>query len=94
MVLEFWLMRVLLHPGPMRKPVKVSHLSPEEVQTYLAHVERGELTCLPDGCIAEPTEQFPTELAAHAARERMVKDRPSDDWRVVLNTSLDNGEAV
>ncbi len=93
MVVEFWVMRVLLHPGPLRKPVRQRDLTPPDRQKYLAHVASGELTCLPDGCIAEPVEQYADELSAHAERERLQRDKPSEDYRVVLNTSLDNGEA-
>lgn len=94
MVVEFWLMRVLLHPGPMRTPLRLDELNPSERRTVLAHVERGEMTTLPDGCIAEPWEQYRAEMDAHLARERMVRDRPNDDWRVVLNSSLDSGEVA
>lgn len=94
MVLEFWVMRVLLHPGPMRKQLKLADLNPDDMKAFLAHVERGELTCLPDGCICEPVEQYKSQLDADAARERFVRDSPGADYRVVLNTSLDNGEAA
>lgn len=92
MVMEFWVMRVLLHPG--RRPLKLGELEGADRATVLAHVARGEMTCLPDGCIAEPWEQYRDEATAHAERERLVRDRPADDWRVVLNTSLDNGEVA
>jgi hypothetical protein len=94
MVVEFWVMRVLLHPGPMRRQLKLKDLGPDDMRAYLEHVQRGELTCLPDGCIAEPMEQFKTELDAHAERERLARDKPSEDYRVILNSSLDNGEAA
>lgn len=94
MVVEFWVMRVLLHPGPLRKQLKLGDLNPSERRTVLAHVERGEMTTLPDGCIAEPWEQYRTEADAHAERERLAMDKPNDDWRVILNSSLDSGEVA
>lgn len=94
MVTEYWVMRVLLHPGPVGRQLKLKDLGPDDMRAYLAYCKTGELTCLPDGCIAEPVEQFAAELDAHAARERLAKDNPSGDYRVVLNTSLDNSEVA
>lgn len=95
MRVEFWLMRVLLHPGPMRRPVTLANIpDPRTLAQAMAHVERGELACLPDGCIAEPVEVFASEMAAHAARERLLRDKPASDFRVVLSHALDSGEVA
>lgn len=91
MVVEFWVMRVLLHPGT-RAAVRMSNLSPADTVTAMAHVAAGELCCLPDGCIAEPVEVFRSELDAAAHREKLLSDKPGADFRVVLNSSLDGGE--
>ena len=82
MIVEFWLVRVLLHRGRNSLPPRAG---------VLAAISRGELACLPDGCIAEPVEQFAREELAHEACERRKADDPSSDYRVIINTSIDNG---
>lgn len=94
LILEYWVMRVLLHPGPMKRQLMLKDLDPNTRAVYLKHAERGELTCLPDGCIAEPIEQFASEMDAHAHREKLQRDNPTHDYRTVLNSSLDNNEVA
>ena len=88
MIVEFWVMRVLLHPGPMRRAVKLDAMTPAAFLGTLALVSTGDLTCLPDGCIAEPVVCFDTEIDAHAHAEKLRTDEPSSDYRVVLNTDV------
>lgn len=88
MVIEFWVMRVLLHPGPMRKPVKLDDMTPAARLTTLLAVNRGALCCMPDGCICEPMEVFDTEGPAHVHREKLMRDNPGSDFRVALNTDV------
>jgi len=91
MVMEFWVMRVLLHPGPMRKPVTFSNVAAKEYLNVMAHVERGSMACLPDGCIAEPVEVFTgdgAQLAADAHRAKLAADDNSGDYRVILNSDM------
>ncbi len=80
-----WLCRVLLHPGPVRKQMKLSDLSARSHETVLAKVVNGELGTLPDGCIIEPVQSYATEVDATAARERAMVDSPNEDWRVVIS---------
>jgi len=88
MVLEFWVMKVLLHPGPMKRPMTLRNINDATHAAVMVHVQAGELTTLPDGCIAEPVEQYPTQMEAHAEREKFASDDRVGDYRVVLNSSL------
>jgi hypothetical protein len=87
-VSEFWVVRVLLHPGPHKRPAKLAHMDlPAQVAT-LALVNTGDLGCLPDGCIFEPVEVFSDQLDAHAHREQLQADNSDEDYRVILNTNV------
>lgn len=88
MRVEFWLCKVVLHPGPMRTPLRAHELTEHSHAAVLAKVIEGELGVLPDGCIVEPVTSHPTELLALEARERAMVDKPNDDWRVVLNAAV------
>lgn len=88
MVLEFWVMRVLLHPGPMKRPMTLRNVDEATHRAVMVHVQANELTTLPDGCIAEPVAQYPSQSEAHAEREKYAHDDPTGDYRVVLNSSL------
>lgn len=88
MILEFWVMRVLLHPGPMRRPVRLADMTPATHLATMMLVNTGELCCMPDGCIAEPVEQYKDQEAAHAAREKLMADNPGADYRVAINTDV------
>jgi hypothetical protein len=79
-------MRVLLHPGPMRKPKKLSHFTAGDQIAVMARVSRNELCVLPDDCIAEPVEVYEAQEVAHDMRNKLASDDPSNDYRVVLNT--------
>lgn len=81
---EIWLCRVVLHPGPVRRQLKLSDLTEQSSQAVMAKIIAGELGTLPDGCIVEPVMSYATELDAAAAREKAQADRPDDDWRVVV----------
>jgi hypothetical protein len=72
-VVEYWVMRVVLHHGRPRT---------------MALVNRGTYAQLPDGSIAEPVEQCSTEHAAHEARERLKRDNPREDYRVIINADV------
>jgi len=82
---EFWVMRVLLHPGAHR-PVTLGDMEAKAAVATLALVATGDLCCLPDGCIAEPVEVFTSELDARAHRVALRSDCPGEDFRIVLNT--------
>jgi hypothetical protein len=79
-VVEYWVMRVVLHHGRPRTPLA-------EIAT-MALVNRGTYAQLPDGSIAEPVEQCSTEHAAHEARERLKRDNPREDYRVIINADV------
>lgn len=86
--MEFWLTRVLMHKGPVRRPRRVGDLNDAAQQTVMARIIGGELGTLPDGCIIEPVESFATEELAHAARLRKLVDEPDEDWRVIINVEV------
>jgi hypothetical protein len=88
MVVEFWVMRVLLHPGPQRRPVTFNTLPNNEHAAAMAHVARGDLTVLPDNSIAEPVEMFSSQLEADGHREQLQLAMPGEDFRVILNSSV------
>lgn len=81
-VVEFWVMRVLLHQG---RRVQLDMMTPGACVATLALINTGDLAMLPDGCIAEPVEVFDTELDARAHREKLLRDNPGADYRVVFN---------
>lgn len=85
---EIWLCRVLLHPGPVRGPLRVQDLKPDAHQAVLAKIVNGEFGALPDGCIVEPVTSHATEEDANAARVRAMHDKPEDDWRVVITMAV------
>lgn len=81
-------MRVLLHPGPMRRPVKFGDMTPAAHIATMILVNKGDLCCMPDGCIAEPVEVFAHEAQAHEHREQLLRDNPGEDYRVAINTDV------
>lgn len=88
MTIEFWVMKVLLHPGPQRRPMSFANIGAREYLRAMACVERGSLTCLPDGCIAEPLQVYSHQLEADEHRETIAKADPEGDYRVILNSSV------
>lgn len=84
---EFWVMRVMLYQG---RPVQLSldSMTPGAYVATQALVNTGSLALLPDGSIAEPVEVFDVELEAHAHRERLRRQYPGEDFRVVLNADV------
>ncbi len=85
---EIWLCRVLLHPGPVRKQLKLDDLNARSHEAVLAKIVSGEFGALPDGCIVEPVQSFRTEVDAAAARKQAMRDKPEDDWRVVVTMAV------
>lgn len=85
MHVEYWLCKVLLHPGPLRRRLNVADLNGQAHEAVLCKVINGELGTLPDGCIVEPVSGFRTEAEAHAERARRVVDEPAQDWRVIAS---------
>jgi hypothetical protein len=83
--MEYWLCRVLLHPGPLRRRLNVADLAPGAHEAVFTKIINGELGTLPDGCIVEPVSGFRTEEEAHGERARRVVDEPSQDWRVIVS---------
>jgi len=83
---EFWVLRVILHPGPRRHPVHLNHMDAAAKVTTLALLAIGKLCTLPSGCICEPVEVFDNEVDAHAYRERLATKHPDEDFRVILST--------
>jgi hypothetical protein len=85
-------MRVLLHERGTRfgRPVQLSlaHMSPGALVATAALVNTGDLALLPDGSIAEPVEVFDREVDAHAHREKLMRDCPGQDFRVILNSDV------
>lgn len=86
--IEVWLCKVLLHPGPVRRPLNVVDLSARSHQATMAKVIAGELGTLPDGCIIEPITAHRTEAEAHAARDAAMAEHPGEDFRVVVTVPL------
>lgn len=86
-VIEFWVMRVLMHPGTWNPESDVG-------RAIAANVERGALAVLPDGCIAEPVEVFAEELDAHEHAAKLKHDSrditgtATEDYRVILNADV------
>jgi hypothetical protein len=79
-------MRVLLHPGPARKELKLGDLVANEKTHVMGLVKSGDLCCLPDGCIAEPVEVFADQTEAALHCEKMKHDDKGSDYRLVLTT--------
>lgn len=75
-------MRVLLHQGAR---VTLANMTPSASIAVIACINTGSLALLPDNSIAEPVEVFASEMDAQAHREKMVRDNPGQDFRVVLN---------
>jgi hypothetical protein len=91
-VIEYWVMRVMLHPGPPPVQLRLEHMSPGAAVATLALLHAGDLALLPDGCICEPVEIFDRmdghdEEKAHELRARLVRDTGAD-YRVILNTDV------
>ncbi len=85
---EVWLCRVLLHPGPVRRQLKLADLNARSHEAVLAKIVSGEFGALPDGCIVEPVQSYRTESEAAAARVQAMHDRPDEDWRVVVTMAV------
>lgn len=85
--ITYWVLKVLLHPGPAKRPVKLSEMTPAATATTLALVAIGEYVCLPDGCIAEPVADFDNEVMAHEHRADLLNAWPESDFRVILATT-------
>lgn len=88
MTVEFWVMRVLLHPGPIRRKVTADNVPDSERAAVLAAVDRGALTVLPDGCIAEPLLCFSVADDAHNRAAEETAKHPEEDFRVILNADV------
>lgn len=82
---EYWVMRVMLHQG---RPVKYEQMDLLTNLSTRALVSAGDLAMLPDGSIAEPVEVFDDEMAAHAHREKLRRDNPREDFRVIINADI------
>lgn len=78
---EFWVMRVVL-PHDRDRTI-AAHLA------SLALVQEGSLAMLPSGDICEPVEVFKEEMAAHEHREKLLRDSPGEQFRVVLNADME-----
>jgi hypothetical protein len=87
-MMEVWLCKVLLHPGPAKVPLLVGQLSLDAHQAVIGKVISGELGVLPDGCIVEPVSSHRTEGEAHEARRKAQHDAPLEDWRVVMTMAV------
>lgn len=77
---EYWVMRVVL-PHDRDRTI-AAHLA------SLALVHEGALALLPSGDICEPVEVFSEEMAAHQHREKLLRDSPGEQFRVVLNADM------
>jgi len=82
---EYWVMRVMLHQG---RRVQLDMMRPGAFIATIALVNTGDLVMLPDGSIAEPVEVFGVEMDAHARREKLMRDNPGSDYRVILNGNV------
>ena len=60
-------------------------MTPGAYLATTALIASGQLALLPDDSIAEPVEVFTRELDAHAHREKLMRDNPGSDYRVILN---------
>lgn len=78
-------MRVLMHPGPANRPVRLEHLQAEDSERATRLITAGDLACLPDGCIAEPMEVFRTQQEAEEHMLKLARDNPGQEYRVTLN---------
>lgn len=85
--ITYWVLKVLLHPGPPKRPVRFEEMSPAAQATTLALVAVGEYVCLPDGCIAEPVADFDNEPMAHEHRTFLLAQWPGSDFRVIMATT-------
>jgi hypothetical protein len=86
-------MRVLLHQGHQgvigaRAAIKLSDMMPGHQVATLVSIAAGKFCLLPDGCIAEPAEVFDRQEDAHSHRDQLAREYPSEDFRVVLNSSV------
>lgn len=82
---EYWVVRVALHKGRKhaRQPDLLIGVTEEGIEGC-AYVEDGFIL-LPDGNIAETIEMHAEEPAAHEHRERLRKQYPGEDFRVIMN---------
>jgi hypothetical protein len=87
-MMEIWLCKVLLHPGPLRRPLMAQQLNERSHQIVMAKIISGELGTLPDGCIVEPVSSHATEALANDERMRKLVDAPNEDWRVVITMAV------
>lgn len=86
MTLEFWVVRVLMHRGPVKGPMRVGDNTRELPSGVIARVVAGELACIPpDNVIAEPLACFANQLEADEDRDRRARDDAAGDYRVILN---------
>jgi hypothetical protein len=78
---EWWVMRVLFHNGAKMTATNLD-------TSTVALVNAGTLALLPDLTVAEPVMCFGEEMDAHAYREQLAADKPSEDYRVILNADV------
>jgi hypothetical protein len=78
---EYWVMRVVLHRGPMA----ARQLTLPTVQ---AHIQSGALALHPDGHIMEPVEVYTEPEPAHEHQAKLQRQDPDGDYRVILNADV------
>ena len=85
--ITYWVLKVLLHPGPTKRPVRFDEMTPAAHVTMTMLLIAGEYVLLPDGCIAEPVADFDNEPMAHEHRNDLLASWPESDFRVVMATT-------
>lgn len=95
MVVEFWVVRVLLH-ARTRRPAKLRQMDLLDQFTAVKGLHDGTFGQLPDGSIFEPLESWtapatePASLqsaqdSAHERQQQLARDNPTHDYRVIMN---------
>lgn len=88
--IEYWVLRVRRYKkGPLAgHRVRYHDMTLTDQLLTMALVDKGSLCILPDGCLAEPVEGYTLETDADVRREKLARDNPGEDYRVVLTTPL------
>lgn len=84
---EYWVMRVMLHQGRAVQ-LSLAFMSPGALEATIALLNAGELALMPDNSIVEPVEGFSEEHDALALRERLTRQHPAEDFRVVMTMDV------
>lgn len=84
---EYWVMRVMLHQGK-RVQLSLDFMTAPAMAATVALINLGEYALLPDNSIAEPVQGFDEECDSHALREKLARENPAEEFRVVMTMDV------